>query len=57
MRPVRALKTSLGPAERQAAIRNATAIGFYDSIGADSMDEWIVRRVSGDALTRLAGRG
>ncbi len=36
---------------------NAPAIGFYDSIGADSMDEWIVRRVSGEALTRLAGRG
>lgn len=35
---------------------NAPAIGFYDSIGAESMDEWTVRRVSGDALTRLAGR-
>jgi hypothetical protein len=36
---------------------NAPAIGFYDSIGADSMDEWTVRRISGDALTKLAGRG
>ena len=36
---------------------NAAAIGFYDAIGAESMDEWTVRRVSGDALTRLAGRG
>ena len=35
---------------------NAPAIGFYDSIGAISMDEWTVRRVAGDALARLAGR-
>lgn len=35
---------------------NAPAIGFYDAIGAISMDEWTVRRVTGDALTRLAGR-
>jgi GNAT superfamily N-acetyltransferase len=36
---------------------NAPAIGFYDAIGADSMDEWTVRRVSGNALVALAGRG
>jgi GNAT superfamily N-acetyltransferase len=35
---------------------NAPAIGFYDSIGAESMDEWTVRRVTGEALVRLAGR-
>jgi GNAT superfamily N-acetyltransferase len=35
---------------------NAPAISFYNSVGADSMNEWTVRRVSGDALARLAGR-
>jgi len=32
---------------------NAPAIGFYDRIGADAMHEWTVRRLTGDALTRL----
>ena len=31
-------------------------IDFYKAMGAEPMDEWIVNRVSGDALTRLAGR-
>lgn len=34
---------------------NESAIGFYRSIGAVGMDEWTVQRVSGAALTRLAG--
>ena len=33
---------------------NAPAIAFYDSLGAGSKDEWIVRRLDGDALVRLA---
>lgn len=33
---------------------NAPAIGFYDSLGAHSMDEWTVRRLDGDALHQLA---
>ena len=33
---------------------NAAAIGFYRSIGAESMDEWTVNRVSGEPLRRLA---
>lgn len=36
---------------------NTSAIDFYRSVGAEAMDEWTVNRVSGDALTRLAGRG
>ena len=36
---------------------NTPAIDFYTAMGADSLDEWTVRRVSGDALTKLAGRG
>jgi GNAT superfamily N-acetyltransferase len=33
---------------------NASAIGFYDSLGAAAKTDWITRRLSGDALTRLA---
>ena len=36
---------------------NAPAIAFYDSVGAASLDDWTIRRVTGDALTQLAGRG
>lgn len=35
---------------------NEPAIGFYKSLGAVPMDEWTVNRVTGDALTRLAGQ-
>jgi len=34
---------------------NAPSIAFYDSLGAAAMDEWIVRRMTGEALRRLAG--
>jgi GNAT superfamily N-acetyltransferase len=33
---------------------NAPAIAFYDALGAAALDDWIIRRVSGDALRRLA---
>jgi GNAT superfamily N-acetyltransferase len=33
---------------------NAPAIGFYDRIGAVSLDDWRLRRLSGDALAALA---
>ncbi len=35
---------------------NESAIGFYRALGAVPQDEWTVFRVTGDALTRLAGR-
>ena len=35
---------------------NEDAIGFYRRLGAESMDDWTVYRVSGDALEAL-GRG
>ena len=35
---------------------NEPAIKFYRAMGAVSMDEWRVNRVSGDALAKLAGR-
>lgn len=34
---------------------NTPAIGFYTALGAKPQDEWTVMRVTGDALTRLAG--
>ncbi len=34
---------------------NEPALGFYRSIGAVPMDEWTVHRVTGDALSQLAG--
>ncbi|MGK6320885.1 N-acetyltransferase family protein [Sphingomonas sp. DT-204] len=35
---------------------NEPAVRFYDAMGAESMDEWTVRRVSGEALLKLAER-
>ncbi len=35
---------------------NAPSIAFYKSLGAVMMDEWTVCRVSGEALTQLAGK-
>ena len=34
---------------------NAPAIAFYDSLGADALDDWTVRRLHGEALRKLAG--
>ena len=34
---------------------NEPAIRFYRSLGAEPMEEWTVYRLTGDALTRLAG--
>jgi GNAT superfamily N-acetyltransferase len=33
---------------------NAPAIAFYDGLGAAAKTDWITRRLSGDALARLA---
>jgi GNAT superfamily N-acetyltransferase len=33
---------------------NAPAIGFYDALDAEAMSDWIVRRLSGEALRKLA---
>lgn len=33
---------------------NAPAIGFYDALGAGSMDGWTVRRLDGEALAKVA---
>ena len=36
---------------------NTPSIDFYRSLGAESMDEWITMRVSGDVLEQLAAHG
>ena len=36
---------------------NAPAIAFYEAMGAEAMDEWRIRRVSGAALAALARGG
>ena len=50
----RCVDEGLGRLEWTVLDWNAPAIGFYDSLGADALDDWIVRRVSGEALARLA---
>ena len=34
---------------------NAPSIAFYDSLGAEALDVWTTRRLSGEALRRLSG--
>jgi GNAT superfamily N-acetyltransferase len=51
----RCLDENLGRLEWAVLDWNAPAIAFYDSLGAAAMDEWIVRRMTGEALVRLAG--
>jgi Acetyltransferase (GNAT) family len=35
---------------------NQRAIDFYRSLGAEAMSQWIIQRVTGEALERLAER-
>ena len=51
----RCLDENLGRLEWAVLDWNAPSIAFYDSLGAAAMDEWIVRRMTGEALVRLAG--
>lgn len=50
----RCVAEGLGRLEWAVLDWNAPSIAFYDSLGALSMDEWIVRRMTGEALERLA---
>jgi GNAT superfamily N-acetyltransferase len=36
---------------------NELALGFYRGLGAETMDEWITHRLTGEALERLAAEG
>ncbi len=51
----RCVDENLGRLEWSVLDWNAPSIAFYDSLGAAAMDEWIIRRMTGDALRRLAG--
>jgi GNAT superfamily N-acetyltransferase len=50
----RCLDEDLGRLEWAVLDWNAPAIGFYDKLGADALDAWTGRRLSGQALRRLA---
>lgn len=50
----RCVDEGLGRLEWAVLDWNAPAIGFYDALGAEALDDWTVRRVTGAALTRLA---
>lgn len=51
-----ALERECGRLEWWCLDWNETSIAFYRSLGAEPMDAWTVYRISGDALTRLAGK-
>ncbi|MEO8113199.1 MAG: GNAT family N-acetyltransferase [Phenylobacterium sp.] len=51
----RCLEADLGRLEWAVLDWNAPSIAFYDSLGAAAMDDWIVRRLTGEPLRRLAG--
>ena len=50
----RCLAEDLGRLEWAVLDWNAPSIAFYDRLGAAAMDEWTVRRLTGEALERLA---
>lgn len=50
----RCVDEGLGRLEWAVLDWNAPSIAFYDSLGAAAMNEWIVRRMTGEALERLA---
>lgn len=52
-----ALARDCGRLEWSVLDWNEPAIGFYQALGARLMDEWIINRVTGEALERLAAKG
>jgi GNAT superfamily N-acetyltransferase len=51
-----ALDRDCGRLEWSVLDWNESAIGFYESIGAEPLQDWTIFRLTGDALTRLAAR-
>jgi GNAT superfamily N-acetyltransferase len=49
-----ALKNNCGRLVWQVLDWNTPAIEFYQSLGAETMKEWLTMRVNGEALVRLA---
>ena len=56
VRELAALTLQRGCARLEWAVLdwNAPAIGFYDRLGASSVDDWRLRRLDGEALARAA---
>jgi GNAT superfamily N-acetyltransferase len=50
----RCVEAELGRLEWAVLDWNQPSIEFYDSLGAAAMDDWTVRRLTGEALERLA---
>ena len=50
----RCVREGLGRLDWAVLDWNAPAIGFYDRIGAQALDDWRLRRLSGGALAALA---
>ena len=50
----RCVAENLGRLEWAVLDWNAPSIAFYDSLGAASMDEWIIRRLTGAPLKALS---
>jgi len=50
----RCVEADLGRLEWAVLNWNEPSIAFYDSLGASAKDDWTVRRLDGEALTRLA---
>ncbi|MDF1575898.1 MAG: GNAT family N-acetyltransferase [Bacteroidales bacterium] len=52
----RALERDCGRLEWAVLDWNTPSIEFYKSLGARMMDEWIVNRMTGDSLVKLASK-
>jgi GNAT superfamily N-acetyltransferase len=50
----RCVEEKLGRMEWAVLDWNAPAIAFYDALGSVSMNDWRIRRLTGEALARLA---
>jgi GNAT superfamily N-acetyltransferase len=50
----RCLDENLGRLDWAVLDWNAPAIGFYDSLSATALNDWITRRLTGEALEKLA---
>lgn len=51
----RCVDEDLGRLEWAVLDWNAPSIAFYDALGADAMDGWTTRRLTGEGLIALAG--
>lgn len=52
----RCTRESLARLEWQVLDWNTPALDFYKTLGAEAKSEWVLHRVTGDALTNLAAR-